>query len=77
MARSKVLWFVVVLMVSATAMVWAEEKEAGGNEAEEKDKVAVGATADFFSKYIWPGRTSSITGSCRPGASVGYQGLPA
>jgi hypothetical protein len=76
MARSKVLWCVTAMMVSAATMAWAEDKETGDNkEAEDKDKVAVGVTADFFSKYIWRGQNIIDNWVLQPGASVGYKGL--
>lgn len=43
--------------------------------ASAEDKVAVGVTADVFSKYIWRGQNVVDDWVLQPGASVGYQGL--
>src|SRR3974390_2355099 len=75
MARSNVLWCVTALMVSAATMAWAEEKETVDNGAPDQDKVAVGMTADFFSKYIWRGQDIVDNWVLQPSASVGYKGL--
>ena len=75
MARSKILWSVAALMASAATMAWAEEKEAAEPPAANPDNVAVGATADFFSKYVWRGQNVVDNWVMQPGASVGYQGL--
>jgi hypothetical protein len=43
--------------------------------ASAEDKVAVGVTADVFSKYIWRGQNVVDDWVLQPGASVGYKGL--
>ena len=63
MARSKVLWGAVAMMLGTMTLASAE------------DKVAVGVTADVFSKYIWRGQNVVDDWVLQPGASVGYQGL--
>ncbi len=42
-----------------------------------QDEVAVGATADFFSKYVWRGQNLVDDWSFQPGASVTYGSLTA
>ena len=41
------------------------------------DKVSVGASADFFSKYVWRGQNLVDDWVLQPGASVGYKNLTA
>ena len=63
MARLKVLWCAVAMMLGTVTLASAE------------DKVAVGVTADVFSKYIWRGQNIVDDWVLQPGASVGYKGL--
>jgi hypothetical protein len=71
MARWKFLSGVTALILGATMMAWAEDSA----EAEDKDSVAVGVTADFFSKYVWRGQNIVNDWVLQPSASVGYRGL--
>ena len=48
---------------------------AGTSKAE--DQVAIGATADFFSKYIWRGQNLVNDWVLQPSASIRYKGLTA
>ena len=63
MVRSKVLWCAVAMVLATVTLASAE------------DKVAVGVTADVFSKYLWRGQNIVDDWVLQPGASVGYQGL--
>jgi hypothetical protein len=63
MARSKVLWCLGAIMLGTGTVTLAE------------DKVDVGVTADFFSKYVWRGQNIVDNWVLQPGASVGYKGL--
>lgn len=63
MARSKVLWCAVAMVLGTATLASAE------------DKVDVGVTADVFSKYIWRGQNIVDDWVFQPGASVGYKGL--
>jgi hypothetical protein len=70
MARSKVLWCVVAMVLGTVVLASAEEESSTKD-----DGVAVGATADVFSKYIWRGQNVVNDWVLQPGASVGYKGL--
>jgi hypothetical protein len=63
MARFKVLSCVAAIILGTVTLASAE------------DKVAVGVTADVFSKYIWRGQNVVDDWVLQPGASVGYKGL--
>jgi len=63
MARSKVLGCAAVLVLG---MVTAGSAAEG---------VAIGVTADLFSKYIWRGQNVVDDWVLQPSAGVGYQGL--
>ncbi|HUV63984.1 MAG TPA: hypothetical protein VMW24_08805 [Sedimentisphaerales bacterium] len=41
------------------------------------DNVTVGATADFFGKYVWRGQNLVDDWVLQPGAGIGYKGLTA
>ena len=71
MTSSKVLWSVAAILFGTAVLAWA-----GDDDSSTKDKdLQVGATADFFSKYIWRGQNLVDNWVFQPGMSVGYKGL--
>ena len=65
MARAKVVWCVGAMLCSLAAVTLGE------------DKAEIGATGDFFSRYVWRGQNVVNNWVFQPGASVGYKGLTA
>jgi uncharacterized protein (TIGR02001 family) len=63
MDRSKMPWFGVVVLLSATTVMSAE------------DDIRVEVAADFFSKYIWRGQNITDDWVFQPGVTVSYGGL--
>lgn len=62
-----------VLCCAATAMLMA----ATAGAAEEPEGASFGATADFFSKYIWRGQNVVDDWVVQPGAFASYKGFTA
>jgi hypothetical protein len=61
-------WLIAVTAI--TALMSAETVKA-------QEEVTVGATADFFGKYVWRGQNLVDDWVLQPGAAVGYKGLTA
>jgi hypothetical protein len=73
MVRSKALWTVAAIMFGVVTLAAAEDEESIQKDNDEG--VQVGATADFFSKYVWRGQNIVDNWVFQPGANVSYQGL--
>jgi hypothetical protein len=72
MARSKVLWSVAAILFGTVVLAWADDEDS---VKKDDDGLQVGATTDFFSKYIWRGQNVVDKWVFQPGMSVGYKGL--